>query len=334
LVEGCHIAIGNERLAKRMGWKSEVPTEEWASSGGSVLWIGSGKELQAQCSVADAPRQEAKEVVASLKDAGMELIMLTGDMKATAEAIGKLVDITDVRAGLMPDDKISHIMHMRSNHKDEVAMVGDGINDVPALAAARIGIAMGAAGRASALEVADVVLMDSDLKKLVMAFRLGKRVLRKIKQNIAFAVISKLALVLCTVAGKASLWGAICADVGAMLVVTLNGTSVMSLRRVWKRQAAPPSMMPRTTCTASCCALAPEGQGPPGLPADADGPPLPPVDPAAFCASFGGNSSSGAARRAQRRGQLQNSIAERGENDSEKGPKSDIPAVQIGNTAL
>eukprot|EP00931_Biecheleriopsis_adriatica_P039104 TRINITY_DN2236_c0_g2_i1.p1 TRINITY_DN2236_c0_g2~~TRINITY_DN2236_c0_g2_i1.p1 ORF type:complete len:946 (-),score=191.37 TRINITY_DN2236_c0_g2_i1:574-3411(-) len=253
-VEGVRLAIGNERLAQRMGWSLECSEmQEWASSGGTVLWIGSTEGLIARCSVCDAPREEAKRVISSMLDAGIQLKMLTGDMKTTADAVANLVGITDVRAGLLPDDKISHIMESTRHCSHAVAMVGDGVNDVPALAAASVGIAMGAAGRASALEMADVVLMDSDLEKLVLAFRLGKRVLQKIRQNIAFAIISKLVLVLITLSGYGTLWGAIVADVGAMLVVTLNGVSVMSLRRAWKRQIAPPPMPLASTCTDSCC---------------------------------------------------------------------------------
>jgi len=316
-VEGVRLAIGNERLARRMGWSLErSEMQEWASSGGTVLWIGSTEGLIARCSVCDAPREEAKRVISSMLDADIQLMMLTGDMKATADAVAKLVGITDVRAGLLPDDKISHIMESTRNCSHAVAMVGDGVNDVPALAAASVGIAMGAAGRASALEMADVVLMDSDLEKLILAFRLGRRVLRKIRQNIAFAIISKLVLVLITLFGHGTLWGAIVADVGAMLVVTLNGTSVMSLRRAWKRQLAPPPMPLASTCTDSCCRPPPAPEATvlgreveaevasPPVPIETDGldSSLPPPVPArgGFCGEFG-NASVRRPKRALRR---------------------------------
>jgi len=254
VVEGLELAIGNDRLARRMGWTSDPALLRWAVNDGTIIWVGSTcGQLLAQLSVADAPRPEAKDAMRILGEAGIDIVMLTGDVEVTASAVAGVVGIRDFRAGLLPDDKISHVLEMRK--RCNVAMVGDGVNDVPALAAASVGIAMGAAGRAAALEVADVVLMDSNLEKLVKAFRLGSRVLRKVKQNIAFAILSKLVLVLFTISGRASLWGAIVADVGAMLIVTLNGTSVMSLRRPWKKRAAPPpNLLSSTPCTANCCA--------------------------------------------------------------------------------
>lgn len=212
-------------MADRFGWITDLPIELWAADGGTVIWIGHPETGPlALCSISDAPRPEARSVVSSLLRMDMAVTMLTGDMKATAEAVGRVVGISDVRAGLRPHDKISYVLSMKN-----VAMVGDGVNDVPALAAAQVGIAMGAAGRAAALEAADVVLMDSNLDKLVWAFRLGRKVVWKIRQNIFLSLALKLVLVICTFAGYASLWAAIVSDVGAMLVVTLNGTSLMLL---------------------------------------------------------------------------------------------------------
>lgn len=325
VVEGLELAIGNERLARRMGWTSDPVLLSWAVNESTIIWIGTTcGQLLAQCSVADAPRHEAKEAMRILREAGIDIVMLTGDVEVTASAVAESVGIHEFRAGLLPEDKISHVLEMQKNLKCNVAMVGDGVNDVPALAVANVGIAMGAAGRAAALEVADVVLMDSNLEKLVKAFRLGRRVLRKVRQNIAFAVISKLVLVLFTLSGRASLWGAIVADVGSMLIVTLNGTSVMSLRRQFKKRAAPPpSSYPRTPCNAACCAECIVGStfpssdatdastvdtvsstSPPDLAMpEVPAPPVPEGDATrggAFCAGFAGGTQARASRSSAR----------------------------------
>jgi len=238
-VEGQRLCVGNERMAQRMGWTTTCPVDEWAADGGTVIWVGTDTGLLAVLSVADACRREAQETTTTLHAMGLSTVMLTGDGQATADVVGRIVGVNDVRAGLRPDDKISCVLELREGTRT-VAMVGDGVNDVPALAASHVGIAMGAAGRAAALEAADVVLMDSDLAKLVVAFRLGRRVLWTVRQNIALSLVSKLAMVIFTLSGLASLWGAVAVDVGAMLAVTLNGSAVMGLRRPrrWPATAA------------------------------------------------------------------------------------------------
>jgi len=230
IVDELRLYIGNAQLASRKGWTTSLPVEHWAAEGATVLWVGNDEKLLAVCSVADAPKPEAKKAVAAMMEIGLDLVMLTGDVARTAAAVGTAVGISAVHASLKPEDKIQAVLGLRRD-VGVVAMVGDGINDVPSLAAANVGIAMGAAGRPAALEAADIVLMDSDLEKLVLAVRLGRTVLRKIRQNIIFAVVSKFVMVVSTLLGFASLWGAIAVDVGAMLVVTLNGTSVMAMRR-------------------------------------------------------------------------------------------------------
>src|SRR5688500_2415817 len=153
--------------------------------------------------------------------------MLTGDNPSTAEAIARLVGVDECHAGLLPADKVAVVERMKVEH-GSVAMVGDGINDAPALAAADVGIAMGVAGTDAALEVADVALMSDDLSRLEYAVRLSRRTLATIKFNVGLSLATKaVALALASI-GALPLWGAILADMGVSLLVTLNGMSLLA----------------------------------------------------------------------------------------------------------
>jgi Cd2+/Zn2+-exporting ATPase len=171
---------------------------------------------------ADTLRPESAAVIAELKALGLQTIMLTGDHPAAARAIGGKVGIDDVRAGLLPADKLTAI-HALTAQYGAVGMVGDGINDTPALAAASVGIAMGAGGSAQALETADVALMADNLTRLPYAVRLSRRARRLIRQNIALSLSVKAVFLTLAVLGLTSLWGAVLADVGMLLLVTVNG---------------------------------------------------------------------------------------------------------------
>jgi Cd2+/Zn2+-exporting ATPase len=178
--------------------------------------------------VADTPRHESAEVIDTLKSAGgVHTVMLTGDHPVVAQAIGQQVGVDEVRAGLLPEDKMSAIAALAAE-RGLVAMVGDGVNDAPALAQADVGIAMGGAGSAQAMETADVVLMGDDLAQLPFIVRLSKRTRNTITTNIVFALAIKAAVFGLAAAGLATLWMAIVADVGASLAVIVNG---MRLRR-------------------------------------------------------------------------------------------------------
>lgn len=154
--------------------------------------------------------------------------MLTGDHKQTGEAIGASLGMTDVRAGLMPEDKLTAIKQLREKY-GRVAMVGDGINDAPALAESTIGIAMGGAGTDTALETADIALMADDLEKLPYTIKLSRKTLRIIKENIAFALGLKILALLLIIPGWLTLWIAIFADMGATLLVVLNSLRLMRI---------------------------------------------------------------------------------------------------------
>ena len=175
-------------------------------------------------------KRNGSEAIRKLKETGIaRTVMLTGDNVITANVIGHLAGIDEVKANLMPEDKVAAVKDLISHH-GKVAMVGDGINDAPALAQATVGIAMGAAGSATALETADVALMTDNLLRLPFSIRLGRRTVTTIKQNIIFALLLKAVFLGLAVAGIATLWMAIFADVGASLIVILNGMRLLGVR--------------------------------------------------------------------------------------------------------
>ena len=176
--------------------------------------------------LADRPRPGAAAVVAELRALGLEIVMLTGDNGPTAAAVGRELGIVDLRAGLLPADKAAIIIEL-NERKGPTGMVGDGVNDAPALAAARVSVALGGVSSASALETADVVLMADDLANLPWTIRLGRDTLSRIRQNIALALGSKALVLVLAALGLATLWMAILADVGVSILVTLNALRLL-----------------------------------------------------------------------------------------------------------
>jgi Cd2+/Zn2+-exporting ATPase len=155
--------------------------------------------------------------------------MLTGDNQPVAEAIGRVVGVEATRANLLPADKVDAVQALQREY-GAVAMIGDGVNDTPALAAASVGVAMGGAGSDQALETADIALMADDLKQLPYAIRLSRFARNVIRQNIGFSLGVKLTFMLLAIAGVGSLWLAVFADVGMSLLVTLNGMRPLRLK--------------------------------------------------------------------------------------------------------
>jgi Cd2+/Zn2+-exporting ATPase len=194
-----------------------------------VILVHHSDEVCAVFGVADLTRLTSKQVVAELKARGIRTVMLTGDSAAAAREIGAQVGIDDVRAGLSPEDKVRAVEALGSEGT-VVAMVGDGVNDAPALARADVGIAMGGAGSAQAMETADVVLMGDDLAQLPFAVRLSRRVRGVVGANIGLALAVKAAVFVLASLGMATLWMAVVADVGATLAVTLNGMRLRGAR--------------------------------------------------------------------------------------------------------
>lgn len=197
------------------------------ADGKTVIVVGNDHHVCGLIAVADTIRPEARAIVADLHAAGIaHVIMLTGDNRVTAEAIAREVGIDEVHAELLPEDKLSKIEALVEKYH-QVAMVGDGINDAPALARASLGIAMGAIGSDAAIETADIALMTDDLSKLPWLVRHSRRALAVIRQNIVFSLGVKAVFVALTFAGMASLWGAIAADVGASILVVFNALRLL-----------------------------------------------------------------------------------------------------------
>ncbi|HZG59942.1 MAG TPA: heavy metal translocating P-type ATPase [Anoxybacillus sp.] len=200
------------------------------TEGKTVILIGTNKELLGLFAVADQVRESAKAVIQSLHKLGIhKTMMLTGDNHATATAIGNELQLSEVKAELLPQDKLTTIKKVREEF-GSVAMVGDGVNDAPALASATVGIAMGGAGTDTALETADIVLMADDLTKLPYTIRLSRKALRIIKENITFALGLKILALILIVPGWLTLWLAIFADMGATLIVIMNSLRLMKVK--------------------------------------------------------------------------------------------------------
>ena len=201
----------------------KVQYRQFQEQGKTAMYFGTDEQILGVIAVADEVRDSSAAVISELHKLSIEhTIMLTGDNTKTAESIGKQLGVTEIKGDLMPQEKLDSIKALRTTY-NKVAMVGDGINDAPALATSTVGIAMGGAGTDTALETADVALMGDDLQKLPFIVRLSRQTLKVIKQNITFSLGIKLLTLLLVIPGWLTLWIAIVADMGATLLVTLNG---------------------------------------------------------------------------------------------------------------
>jgi Zn2+/Cd2+-exporting ATPase len=234
IVNGMTYYIGSPKLFKELLTDFDKELEQNVSTlqnqGKTAMIIGTEKEILAVIAVADEVRESSKEIIQKLHQLGIrKTIMLTGDNKGTANAIGGHVGVSDIQAELMPQDKLDYIKQLRSEYGN-VAMVGDGVNDTPALAASTVGIAMGGAGTDTALETADVALMGDDLRKLPFSVKISRKTLSIIKANITFAIAIKFIALLLVIPGWLTLWIAILSDMGATLLVALNGLRLMRVK--------------------------------------------------------------------------------------------------------
>lgn len=208
----------------------KVQYRPFQEQGKTAMYFGTDEQILGVIAVADEVRDSSAAVISELHKLSIEhTIMLTGDNTKTAESIGKQLGVTEIKGDLMPQEKLDSIKALRTTY-NKVAMVGDGINDAPALAASTVGIAMGGAGTDTALETADVALMGDDLQKLPFIVRLSRQTLKVIKQNITFSLGIKLLALLLVIPGWLTLWIAIVADMGATLLVTLNGLRLMKVK--------------------------------------------------------------------------------------------------------
>ena len=189
--------------------------------------VASGGAPVGVIGVSDQLRETARDTVALLHAQGVRHIaLLTGDHEAAARALAESVGIDEYRAALLPEDKVAAVLALRRRH-GALAMVGDGVNDAPALASADVGIAMGVAGTDAALETADIALMADDLAKIPYALGLGRATARNIRTNIAFSLSLKGAFLVMAIAGSAKLWMAVVADMGASLIVIANALRLL-----------------------------------------------------------------------------------------------------------
>jgi Cd2+/Zn2+-exporting ATPase len=230
MIEGRLFWVGSHRLLhEKGGEESEIHAhaQRMEDAGHSLIVVGSDRHVCGLISVADTIRPEAPALVRQLKAAGVRHVaMLTGDNQGTADAVGRAVGVDEVRAELLPEDKMQAIQEIARIH-GPVAMVGDGVNDAPALATATIGIAMGAAGTDAAIETADIALMSDDLARLPWLVSHARRALCIIRQNIAFALGLKAVFMVLALLQVATLWMAIAADMGASLLVIFNALRLL-----------------------------------------------------------------------------------------------------------
>jgi Zn2+/Cd2+-exporting ATPase len=231
VMEGRPVVIGKPELFLHPAPASlRERAQELQADGKTVVYLGGESEVYGLLAVADTPRDAAREAIAALRELGMEWIeMLTGDNAATAAAVARDLGIQHFQAELMPADKVARVQEL-SRERGAVAMVGDGINDAPALAAASVGIAMGAVGTDVALETADIALMGDDLSRLPYVIALSRRALQTIRWNIAFSLAVKAGFIALTLAGGASLWLAVLADTGCSLIVVGNSLRLLRFR--------------------------------------------------------------------------------------------------------
>jgi Cd2+/Zn2+-exporting ATPase len=228
-VNGIRYRLGNHRLVMEANASTpalEQRLDALEAQGKTAVVLIEGDRALAIAAIADAVRPQSAEAVGQLKRLGIEPVMLTGDNQHTAQAIAQQLGIRDVRAELLPGQKLDAVAAFQQRGLS-VGMVGDGINDAPALAKADIGFAMGAAGTDTAIETADVALMDDDPRKLATFVRLSRATRSVLRQNIVVALGIKAVFLALTVTGHATLWMAVFADVGASLIVVVNGTRLL-----------------------------------------------------------------------------------------------------------
>jgi Cd2+/Zn2+-exporting ATPase len=234
-VEGRKIHVGNRRMFEAMGLGGDALErllEHRGSAAPSVAIVGTRDTLAGAVEMEDELRPEAAEAIRALRDLGVaHIVLLTGDNAEAARKAGAAAGIDIVEHGLLPDDKLARIRDLVASH-GSAAMVGDGVNDAPALALATVGVAIAAAGSPAAMETADVALMTGDLRRIPSAVALGRRMVSLVRQNVAASLAIKAVFLAMAVAGYASLWMAVLADMGTTLLVIFNGLRLLRARDV------------------------------------------------------------------------------------------------------
>ncbi|HEY7032991.1 MAG TPA: heavy metal translocating P-type ATPase [Thermomicrobiales bacterium] len=229
-IAGETVVVGSRRLFGAVPQEVERLLATAETDGKTAVLVGTAREVEAVIAVADPLRPVSRRAVATLGALGLRTVMLTGDNRQTAERIAAAAGVADVRAELLPEDKVDAVVDLQRSAP--VAMVGDGVNDAPALATAAVGVAMGAAGTDVAIEAADVALMGDDLAQLPVAVRLARQTMSIIRQNITAALVVKAAFLALTLAGVTNLWLAVLADMGMSLAVTFNSLRLLHIERI------------------------------------------------------------------------------------------------------
>ena len=225
-VDGKEVLIGNEKLMRTKGI-----TYKPCENPGTIVYVACEGKSCGAIVIADSIKEGAKEAISSMRQVGVKkCVMLTGDRQQAAENVAKELGIDEVHAELLPGEKVSRVEELLSaqKEKEKLVFVGDGINDAPVLTRADIGIAMGSMGSDAAIEAADVVLMDDDVKKIAAVVRICRKTLRIVKQNIVFALAIKALVLLLGAFGLANMWEAVFADVGVSVIAILNSMRAFS----------------------------------------------------------------------------------------------------------
>ena len=230
---GRPVWLGSDRFAAEKGLGDAIPRDlldRIEGAGSTLVAVGTDEAVLGLVELRDRIRPDARGIVASLHEQGVKtIVMLTGDNERTARAVAAEVGIDEVRAELLPEDKVAAIEELVARH-DVVAMIGDGVNDAPAMARAHFAIAMGAVGSDAAIETADIALMTDDIGRVPWLVAHSRRTMGIIRQNIAVALATKALFVGLTAFGLATMWGAIAADVGVSLLVVANAMRLLSAR--------------------------------------------------------------------------------------------------------
>lgn len=227
VVDGKKVAAGNVKLMNKVG--ASVTSEH---DDGTAVYVAIDGVYAGCITISDVVKPTSKEAIAGLKAGGIKTVMLTGDTVRTAQRVGTELGLDEIHSELLPADKVAQVERLlgEKGAKENLAFVGDGINDAPVLSRADIGVAMGALGSDAAIEAADVVLMDDDPAKLALAMRISTRTLTIVRQNIVFALAVKLVCLLLGAIGIANMWVAIFADVGVMVLAVLNATRALRIK--------------------------------------------------------------------------------------------------------
>ena len=229
VVDGKTVLAGNQKLMDQF----HIPFEDACHHVGTIIHVAVDGAYMGHIVISDQVKEGAKETLRDLKAAGVrKTVMLTGDSQAVGQAVARQLGLDEVHAELLPGDKVDQVERLLQSKgpKEQLVFVGDGINDAPVLSRADIGVAMGAMGSDAAIEAADIVLMDDDLKKLPVAVRIARKTLRIVRENIVFALAVKFLVLILSALGKANMWWAVFADVGVSVIAILNSMRMLNAK--------------------------------------------------------------------------------------------------------